>query len=87
MARPKRVAAEERRTVTVTYTVLPAFRVTTDDPNLRGISAVGATAREAVTNLRSEVRRKYPFAAFDIIEKTSTKELMLATGWKEPTFD
>lgn len=87
MARPKRVAAQERQEVTITYSVAPAFIVTVDDPKLSGISGVGRTAKEAVTNLRSAVRRAYPFAAYDIVERTDNKKLMLATSWKEPTFD
>ena len=87
MARPKRVKAEERQTVTVTYTIIPAFMVVADDPKLSGHSGIGRTAREAVTNIRSVVRRQYPYAGFDIIEKATNKELALATGWKEPTFD
>ncbi len=87
MARPKRVAAEERQTVTVTYRIIPAFMVVTDDPKLSGHAGIGRTAKEAVTSIRSSVRRAYPFAAFDIIEKAEDRQLMLATGWKEPTFD
>jgi len=87
LPRLKKVAVEDRRTVTVTYTIQPYFQATTDDPMLKGISGVGHTARRAVTNLRSEVRRRYPYAQYDLIEKTTDKQLVLATSWKEPTYD
>lgn len=69
MARPKMKPAQERQTVYITYTAIPAFMVQVDDPKLAGHYGIGRTVDEAVTNLRSQVRRIYPFAAFDIIEK------------------
>ena len=85
LARPKQVAKEDRETVTVTYTVRPHFAVTAD--NIPGVTGVGSTAREAVTNLRSEVRRRYPFHKFDIVERTDTRELMSAISWREPVYE
>lgn len=87
MPRPKTAKTEDRQTVTVTYSVIPAFIVTCDDPRLSGISGIGKTAKDATMNLRAEVRHRYPVQQFDIVERTNQKELMLATGWKEPTYD
>lgn len=87
MARPKPVPTEDRKTVTITYTVHPYFMVMADDPKLSGTFGVGRTAKEAVTNLRSEVRRRYPFNQFDIVERTDTRDLMSATSWREPVYE
>lgn len=85
MARPKQVAKEERQTVVVTYTVQPYFAVSSDVTP--GVVGVGPTARDAVTSLRSEVRRRYPFHKFDIVERTDTRELMSAVTWSEPVYE
>lgn len=85
MARPKQVAKEDRETVTVTYTVQPYFAVSVDA--ITGVKGVGKTAREAVSNLRSEVRRRYPHSKFDIVERTDTRELMSAISWREPVYE
>lgn len=85
MARPKQVAKEDRQSVTVTYTIQPYFAASVD--SLPGIKGVGPTAREAVINLRSSVRRLYPFSSFDITERTDTGELMAATSWREPLYE
>lgn len=68
MARPKQVPKEERKTVEITYTVVPWFAVTVDDPKLRGYIGVGPTPKAAITNLRSQVRRIYPHHQYDIVE-------------------
>lgn len=68
MARPKRVETSERQTVTIRYRLVPSFAVACDDPRLSGTVGTGRTAKVALANLRSEVRRVYPHSAFDIIE-------------------
>lgn len=85
MARPKQVAKEDRETVIVTYTIEPYFAVSVD--SLPGIKGVGPTAKEAVINLRSSVRRRYPFSKYDIIERTDTRELLSAIAWREPVYE
>lgn len=85
MARPKQVAKEDRETVTVTYTVEPYFAVSVD--SLPGIKGVGKTAQDAVINLRSSVRRRYPHTKYDIIERTDTRDLMSAISWREPVYE
>lgn len=85
MARPKQVAKEDRQSVTATYSVQPYFAVTCD--LTPGVKGVGPTAKEAVINLRSEVRRRYPFHKFDIVERTDTRELMSAVTWREPVYE
>lgn len=87
MARPKKAAPEDIVPLTITYTVAPAFIVTCDDPRLSGISGVARTAKHATMNLRAEIRHRYPVQQYEITEKTATPSLMLATGWKEPTFE
>jgi hypothetical protein len=87
VARPKRVETSERQTVTVRYSVVPYFAVSCSDPKLSGITGVGRTAREALTHMRAAVRDRYPLGEFDIIEKTDTPEMMLATSWREPVYE
>jgi hypothetical protein len=84
MARPKKVESSERQTVTIRYRVVPYFAVASDE--LPGIRGIGATAKEALANMRSEVRRRYPVSQYDLEEKSSDIGLFAATSWKEPVY-
>lgn len=64
MARPK--PAEDREEVTVTLRVLPYFAAVCEQ--LPGIRGVGETPEDALSSIRSEVRRRFPFHKFDLTE-------------------
>lgn len=87
MARPKKVEDSERQTVTITYKVVPFFAVSCDDPKLSGITGVGSTAKEALARMRAEVRRRYPLSGYDVVEKAENRDMFLATGWENPTYE
>lgn len=73
MARAKQVPTAERQTVTIRYSVEPYFAVSCDDPKLKGIKGIGPTKREALANMRSAVRRAYPFSGWDIVEERASE--------------
>ena len=87
MAARSKAEPVERKTVTVTYRVVPFFAVVTDDQALSGTSGVGPTAEEALAHMRAQVRRKYPNKDYDIIERADDRQLFLATSWREPVYD
>jgi hypothetical protein len=72
VARAKQVPKAERQTVTIRYSVEPYFAISCDDPKLQGIKGVGPTKREALANMRSAVRRVYPFSGYDIVEERAS---------------
>lgn len=73
MARPKAVPKAERQTVTIRYSVEPYFAVSCDDPQLSGTKGIGPTKKEALANMRSAVRRVYPFSGYDIVEERKSE--------------
>ncbi len=87
MAARKRAEPTERKTVTVTYRVVPYFAVVTDDPALSGTSGVGSTAKEALAHMRARVRSQYPLSDYDIVERADDRQLFLATSWREPVYE
>lgn len=77
----------DRQKIRVTYTVKPAFIATVDLDRMQAFSGMGKTAREAINHLRTEVKRRYPDASYEVTEKASNVELWTATGWENPTYD
>lgn len=82
---PPKKKPVDRIPINVDITVLPAFAARATNDRLSGITGIGLTARDAINNLRAEVRRRYPEESYQVTERAQNVELWTATGWKEPT--
>jgi hypothetical protein len=83
MARTTKTSAPvERQTVPIRYRIIPYFAVEVDDRNLSGTRGIGETPFQAIVSMRGAVRRRYPYAHYDLDESIVNPEFI--AGWTMP---